>query len=274
MKIPIRKFACGFAGLVMLAGPILTAQTPSIVADQPIGPRFEGGASGGFGAHTPVTGAPYSALRTTTRLQTLANGSTITHTNQVKLARDSSGRTYTEELPSATETGRGPARSFVRVFDPVSRTATSWSSNSKQATVVHFPEEGQFRGSRGPAAAGDTAGVGRFRGGNNQAANVESLGSKTINGIVVQGTRTTRVIPAGQNGNSEPLTITHETWYSSDLKLEVQRTDTDPRFGTITVEVTNIDRSEPSAALFQAPANLTVKELTPGQRRGGFEAAP
>jgi hypothetical protein len=273
MRIPVAKFVCGVAGLVVLAGPMLMAQTPSIAGEHFVGPRFEGGGFGGFGAHTPVTGAPYSALRTTTHVQTLANGSTVTHTNQVKLARDSSGRTYMEELPSTTETGRGAARSFVRVFDPVSRTTTSWSSNSKQATVVHLPEEGQFRGARGPAGSGETAGVGRFRGGNNQTANVESLGNKTINGIVVQGTRTTRVIPAGAQGNSEPLTITHETWYSSDLKLEVQRTDTDPRFGTTTVELTNLDRAEPSAALFQAPAGFTVKELTPGQRRGGFEPA-
>lgn len=274
MRIPIGKSVCGFAGLVLMiaAGPMVAAQTPSIaVGGHEFAGGFEGGpGADGFGAHTPVTGAPYSALRTTTHVQTLANGSTITHTNQANEARDSSGRTYFATVPSTTQT-TGPQRSFVRVFDPVSRTVTSWSANSKQATLVHLPEEGQFRGAHG-AAAGETAGVGRFRG-NNQTANVESLGSKTVNGIVVQGTRTTRVIPAGAQGNSEPLTITHETWYSSDLKLEVQRTDTDPRFGTTTVEVTNIDRAEPSAALFQAPEGFTVKEITPGPHRGGFVAA-
>jgi hypothetical protein len=273
MKIPISKSVYGIAGLVLMlaAGPILVAQAPSIAGEHPIGPAFDGGGRFGGFRSGPVTGAPYSALRTTTHVQTLANGSTITRVSQEKLARDSSGRTYMETLPSATGEG-GPQRSFVRVFDPVNRTATSWSANSKQATVVHLPEEGQFRGARG-GAAGETAGVGRFHG-NGQAPTVESLGSKTINGIVVQGTRTTRVIPAGAQGNSEPLTITHETWYSSDLKLEVQRTDTDPRFGTTTTELTNLNRDEPSAALFQAPEGFTVKELTPGQRRGGFEAAP
>jgi hypothetical protein len=273
MKIPGSKSVCGIAGLVLMVavGPALRSQAPSIAAEHPIGPAFDGGGRfGGFGAHAPVTGAPYSAVRVTTSVQTLANGSTITHVSQEKLARDSSGRTYMAELPSATNQG-GSQRSFVRVFDPVNHTATSWSANSKQATVVHQPEEGQFRGARGPAA-GETAGAGRFRG-DGQAPTVESLGSKTINGIVVQGTRTTRVIPAGARGNSEPLTITHETWYSSELKIEVQRTETDPRFGTTTMELTNLDRSEPSAALFQAPEGFTVKEMTPGQRRGGFAAA-
>ena len=180
-----------------------------------------------------------------------------------------------ETLPSP-QAGAGPARSFVRVFDPANREAISWSASSKQATIVHLPEPGQFASVRGAgtyAAAPDAAGVGRFRS-NNQGATTESLGSKTINGLVAEGTRTTRVIPAGAHGNSEALTITHDSWVSGDLKLEVERVDTDPRFGTTTVEVTNISREEPNAALFQAPAGFQVREMTMGARHGGFESAP
>ena len=110
--------------------------------------------------------------------------------------------------------------------------------------------------------------------GDAQPANVESLGSKTISGVVADGTRTTRVIPAGAQGNDQPLTITHESWVSSDLKIEVMRTETDPRNGTTTVEVTNLNRAEPAASLFQAPAGYTVQEHTPGRHGPSFNPAP
>jgi hypothetical protein len=272
MKILRGGCVCGVASLsfALAATVAVTAQAPGVGVEHGFGPGFAGSEFHGFGMRTPVTGAPYSAIRTTTSVQTLANGSTITHTNQVKEARDSSGRTYMETLPEAAATG-GAARSFVRVFDPVSHESISWSANTKQATIVHLPEPGQFAGPRG-LAGGDAARAERFAE-NNQAVTKETLGSKTINGIVVEGTRTTRVIPAGVHGNSEALTITHDSWVSPDMKLEIERVDTDPRFGTTTVEVTNVSRDEPSAALFQAPAGYQVKEMTMGGRRGGLEAA-
>ena len=274
MNIPNGRVVFVVASLALMLGvsPVLVAQAPNLEVGRGRGAGFEGGGFHGFGMHTPVTGAPYSALRTTTHVQTLANGSTITHTTQVKEARDSSGRTYVETLPS-TQAGEGPSRSFVRVFDPVNRVSISWSAESKQATVRHLPDPAQFANARGPRAADAAAGPGRFHGMN---ANVtkESLGSKTINGVVVDGTRTTVVIPAGAHGNSEALTVTHDSWVSSDLKLEVERVDTDPRFGTTTMEVTNLSREEPSAALFQAPAGFAVKETTMGVRRGGFAPEP
>jgi hypothetical protein len=257
---------------------MLTAQAANVGVEHGAGPgiagEFDGGGFHGFGMRAPVTGAPYSAIRTTTRVETLANGSTITHTSQVKEARDSSGRTYLESLPSAAEGGQ--AHSFVRIFDPVNRVSISWSSNAKQATLVHLPEPGQFAGARGMPAgenAGANEGLARLRG-NSDGVTTEALGTKTINGAVADGTRVTRVIAAGKMGNSEALTITHDNWVAQDLKLEVERVDTDPRFGTTTVEVTNLSREEPSPALFQAPAGFQVKETTMGARRGGFEAAP
>lgn len=259
---------------VLAVGAMLQAQNPSIAVggEHPVGAGFEGGGRFGSGFHgAPITGAPYSAVRTTTHVQALANGSTVTHTSQVQEARDSSGRTYVASLPGATQ-GSGETHLFVRVFDPVNRESISWSLNSKQATVMHLPEASQMHGARGPQG-GEAAGAGRFHR-NGEAPTVEQLGSKTINGVVSEGTRTTRVIPAGAQGNSEALTITHETWVSQDLKIEVERVDTDPRFGTTTMEVTNLSRAEPNAALFQAPAGYTVKETTMGQGRRGFTAAP
>lgn len=268
---------CGF--LFAVAGLALAVSAaPALNAQRGFGGGF--GRGGGFGEfHGQVTtGAPFSATRTITHTQTLTDGTTITHTETIKEARDSEGRTYTERLPQSQAGGEGPlGRSFVRVFDPLSHTSTTWSTTSKQATVLHLPDpsqfQGQFHGPRGPEGA--EAG-GPMRGhGNLPAPTVENLGSKTINGVVAEGTRTTRVIPAGAQGNDKPLTVTHESWVSSDLKAEVMRVDTDPRNGTTTMQLTGISRDEPSAALFHAPAGFAVNERTVGGPNGrGFEPEP
>jgi hypothetical protein len=270
---------CGV--LFAVAGLALAvAATPALNAQRGFGPGFgegfgRGEEFGGFHGQV-TTGAPFSATRTITHTQTLTDGTTITHTETIKEARDSQGRTVTQTLPSASEGGSGgpgPLRSMVRIFDPVGHTAITYSPESKQANVLHLPEAGQFRGPRG--ADGDEA-IARFHGTNDwPAPTVESLGSKTINGVVAEGTRTTKLIPAGERGNDKPITITHESWVSSDLKVEVMRVDTDPRNGTTTVELTGISRDEPAATLFQAPAGYTVNERTVGGPHGrGFEPRP
>jgi hypothetical protein len=91
----------------------------------------------------------------------------------------------------------------------------------------------------------------------------ESLGTKTIEGIQVTGTRTTKTIPAGAIGNDKNLVITRETWYSPDLKLVIQSTQNDPRFGQTTYSLTNVQRAEPDATLFQIPAGYKVDKVVP-----------
>jgi len=268
---------CAVAGfaLAVSAAPVLNAQRGIGLG---FGPGFgHGEGFGGFHGQV-TTGAPFSATRTITRTQTLLNGTTVTHTEVIKEARDSEGRIFTQTLPQPATGGEGPhARSMVRIFDPVSHTAITYSPESKQANVLHLPDssqfQGRFHGSRG--ADGDEA-IGRFHGNSNlPAPTTESLGSKTINGVVADGTRTTRVIPAGAQGNDKPITITHETWTSADLKVVVMRVDTDPRMGTTTMQLTNISRDEPAAGLFQAPAGYTVNERIVAGRNGrGFEPEP
>ncbi|HUA91094.1 MAG TPA: hypothetical protein VL991_00930 [Terracidiphilus sp.] len=81
------------------------------------------------------------------------------------------------------------------------------------------------------------------------------------------------IISAPQLFNDVPLTVMHESSVSSDRKIEVMRTDSDPRNGTSAGEPSNISRDKPAASLFQAPAGYTVQEHTPGGHRG-FRAAP
>jgi hypothetical protein len=94
----------------------------------------------------------------------------------------------------------------------------------------------------------------------------EDLGIKTIDGLEAKGTRLTRVIPAGREGNDRPITISNETWFCPDLKIMVASTSDDPRNGTATMELTGIDRGEPDPALFQVPEGYTVKDQNLGKQ--------
>jgi hypothetical protein len=99
----------------------------------------------------------------------------------------------------------------------------------------------------------------------------EDLGTQTVAGVLAQGTRVTRTIPAGQIGNEKPITIMAEHWYSHDLQIVVMSKRSDPRFGETTHTVTGIQRSEPAAALFSVPSDYTVQQSMPrGMGRHGM----
>ena len=91
-------------------------------------------------------------------------------------------------------------------------------------------------------------------------ATTEDLGSQTMQGIAVTGTRTTRTIPKGQIGNDAPISIVTEVWTSPELKTVVYSKRTDPRMGEQTFQLTNISRSEPGPSLFTVPSGFTVTD--------------
>jgi hypothetical protein len=83
--------------------------------------------------------------------------------------------------------------------------------------------------------------------------------------VVAEGTRYTHTIPAGAIGNEKPIVITTERWYSSDLQTVVMIRRSDPRTGETVFTLSNIQRTEPDASLFQVPADFTVTQGRPGR---------
>ena len=90
-------------------------------------------------------------------------------------------------------------------------------------------------------------------------AKTESLGTKTIEGVNVEGTRTTFEIPAGQLGNAKPIQVVSEKWYSPELKVVVMSRHVDPLAGEHVFKLVNIKRAEPSADLFAIPAGYRIE---------------
>jgi len=86
------------------------------------------------------------------------------------------------------------------------------------------------------------------------------LERKVLEGIPVEGRKTTTTIPAGQVGNEQPLTIVSEEWRSPDLNVLVMTRHSDPRTGDSTYRLINIIRAEPDRSLFMVPPDYEIKE--------------
>jgi len=224
-----------------------------------------------------VKGAPFSAVATSETTQTLADGNHITRKTQTNLYRDSQGRFRKEvTLPAIGPlAASGRPHSFVVISDPVAGTTYVLEPDQKVARLMPGPGEMGVRTKGGP---GGNALYRNFKESAGATAKTESLGTQTIDGVNLEGTRTTRTIPAGEIGNEKPITVVSERWYSADLQMDVKSTHADPRFGDTTYTVTNIQRTEPAASLFAVPSDYTV---TAGKNKmfiqrfnGGPEAPP
>ena len=99
-------------------------------------------------------------------------------------------------------------------------------------------------------------------------AKEEALGTQTMEGLKVEGKRTSHTLAAGAIGNDRPLVTVSERWTSPDLQVLVRMSTKDPQNGETSYRLTNLSRAEPAASLFQVPADYTVREA---QQRIRFE---
>jgi hypothetical protein len=271
--------------LVLAAASCAVAQEKADVIYQTAGQVAV--ASGGFDrASGPVLGAPYSATITNESVQTLADGNRLVQTSTGTTARDSQGRTRQDTaLPAIGNLSAANAPHLIFIHDPVAQ--TSYTLNLTEKTAQKMP-------AFPPLAGSTTGGVGgtvtiRAVEGNGaplpppdalstamdvpapgvffekhlitseqDQGNTEDLGSQTMEGVLVNGARTTHTIPAGQIGNERPITIVTEVWTSPDLKTVVYSKRSDPRIGEQTFRLTNIVRTEPSPSLFTVPADFKI----------------
>ena len=243
-------------------------------APPPFGERMELLGFGGMRGGKVVTGAPFSAVAVSETTQTLADGNHIARKTQSNIFRDSQGRVRRE----ITLAGFGPLaasgqpKSFVVINDPVAGVTYLLHPDKKTAEEMGKPFAkmgGAMREAmRNKMSARQQQEIA------NGNLKKEDLGTQTIAGVTAQGTRMTRTIPAGQIGNEKPITIVHERWYSPDLQTVVMSKNSNPWSGETTYTLTNIQRSEPDAALFSVPSDYTVTQGRQGLRRMRRNQAP
>jgi hypothetical protein len=95
---------------------------------------------------------------------------------------------------------------------------------------------------------------------------VSPLPPREIEGLRVNGERTTWVIEAGKLGNEKPIQTVREVWTSPELMLTVMSRDFDPRQGEETYRLKAVKRGEPDAALMRVPPDYEQRGRPPRER--------
>jgi hypothetical protein len=246
----------------------------------------------------PVTEAPYQAEKVARSVQTLSDGTVITHETRGLIARDAQGRMREDlyQVHSGNVNGRETdlALQSATVGDPVAHTMLIWTGEkTKIAMKMELPTMPKsamsamlaapppppppggvrstvrpiFDTTLPPGNAGATVSmpssppIGGVRTGTKDQVHTEELGQQSIEGVLVTGKRVTTTIPIGEVGNDRPIVVVHEEWRSPELKIVVKTIDTDPRTGEQTMELQGLSRADPDPALFQAPAGYQVKDM-------------
>ena len=248
---------------------------------------------------TSVPNAPFIADAETEFTQVLGDGNRIERRYSSMIARDSQGRTRREEEialvgPLAVN---GPSPRLVTILDNVA--GHSYTLDEKQRIAFRNPmvmtklREGHAFGfayhadQTGAATwVRESDGTGTWTAavkpsvtinavpgqrviqGDAAASKVttESLGTRSVEGLMAEGIRTTSTIPAGAIGNVMPIEVVSERWYSRELQMPVLITRKDPRSGDSVYRLRNIVRSEPPADLFVVPSDYEVR----GGQLGGI----
>ncbi len=288
------------AALLFACGSALLAQQHDVVFTTGVAPGMPGGmmsntfafVAGELVGGSPVKGAPYSGNAVTENTQTLADGNHIVNRTTAAVYRDGEGRERREQsLPNIGGFApQGAPATTVFISDPVAGTNYSLNPDDKTALKLPIPQLGMMPpmppGARGEAhimvqrvgvggpmpgmAAGSGPQMMVFGKSATGAAPappaVDQLGTKVVEGVQAEGTRTTITIPAGQIGNDKPIQIVDEVWRSPDLQVIVHSEHSDPRMGSTVYSLQNISRSDPSPTLFQVPADYTVKDAPTFQK--------
>jgi|SRR5688572_18394246 len=232
---------------------------------------------------TPVKNASFLAEAVTEFTQILGDGNRIEHRYVSSIARDSRGRTRREEQIALVGpfASAGAAPRLVTILDPDSGVTYTLDEDQQiafrnraaegavAAKLVEFEKILQARSGTG----GDPRGVPLPQAKKRVTAPqeavtdpaaskvvTESLGTRSIEGVKAEGTRTTTTIPAGAIGNVLPIDIVSERWFSPELQMPVSIRRNYPRSGETIYRLLNIIRAEPPDALFTVPAGYDIRD--------------
>jgi len=229
---------CGVVAIVVAGAPAVRAQ-----------------AGGGIFV-TPIPNAPFFGTVRVERTDVQPNGNTLQLWSEREIARDNEGRIYNEYRPFVpTTTKTIPDAVMIHLYDPQNR-----------MTEYLYPEQKTYRMmilNRPPATdtPDDFASPTATASPASEFTRREDLGDRTITGLQVHGVRVTQTLAAAVSGTGQEVTVTNEYWYSEALRLNLETKHNDPRSGSVTMMVTQIDRREPSAALFGVPAGYTMADV-------------
>ncbi|SPE39266.1 conserved exported hypothetical protein [Candidatus Sulfopaludibacter sp. SbA3] len=214
----------------------------------------------GIGQAGPVANKPFSGVETRHMTQVLSDGTRVERSDTSNFYRDAAGRMRAES-PLRVLIYDSVAK-MVYDLDPKNRTYTKRTDAADSVSIAvvnggtyEHSNSGNVSSSPSHVDLGIPAHAKR-----DVRTVTEDLPRQFLNGISVRGSRVTSTIPAGVFGNDRDMKVVTERWFSDDLQLLVKSTNSDPRFGTTTYELSNIVHGPPNPVLFQVPGDYHEKE--------------
>jgi len=264
----------GMVGIAVVSSAMLASVAYAQAGDAPctigVNSMFGYGISNGSNRHEIKA---FTAKIKSTFEQRLPDGNMVQGSMHFIAARDSTGRTRNEMAMQCHrgEDGKPVLEKQISVNDPKEMTMLYWheggmydSTADRKATLSRInvqpvvprpkptPEE---IAARRKAAEAQQPPRSEFK--------TEKLGTRNIAGIEAQGSRTTRIIPPGEEGNELQLVLIDEYWRSEELGLTMMAIHDDPRRGRSVQEVEEVNTNEPVAALFHPPEGYKIVEIKP-----------
>jgi hypothetical protein len=199
----------------------------------------------------PLPNAPFSATVQTEWTKYLADGSTQFTRNHRLIARDGLGRVFQERRMFGPKGSPIESQLWrIELAEPSTRTVAYCDTRTHVCELRAYVAPPAVTP---PAARPFANGSGSFV--------TENLGSQTLNGLDLIGTRETQTISPLVTGSDRPIVVVKEFWFSRLLGVNVLTTRNDPRSGKEVFTVTDIRRGEPDVSLFALPADARVVDL-------------
>ena len=218
----------------------------------------------GVGVHipgvfvTPIAGAPFSGTVEIISKELLPDGSTRTRQTVNHIARNSAGVIYNERRRLVAPAYQGePSLLSSHIYDPQTRISTFLDPRTRLARQTVLKQAPRNMENNAPQTLVPTV--------RRPNLTTTDLGTETVAGLQLHGTRKERLVPASLSGTGKDITITDEYWLSAELNVYLIIRHNDPRSGEQTVGIVDISRSEPDPATFQIPARYKVVDETPAE---------
>jgi hypothetical protein len=208
-----------------------------------------------------LAGGPFSGRKIFQQDQELSNGTKISRQTPTVMTYKNSAGSMRVEWPFRKPNNCPPEWELPLQVEFIDAVA---GYHYVLDTVHHVAHRGPIEITRGkpapttPRAAAQAPPI-PSPDSNRPRSSTEPLGNTVIDGVAVEGSRTTTVYPAGSRmGNDRPVTTTSEVWGSPELGAPLFRKSNDPRSGDEKSAYFDIDRNEPNPALFQVPADYQI----------------
>lgn len=208
----------------------------------------------------PLANAPFTATVTAEWTRKLEDGGTVTTSNHRMVARDSSGRIFQERRFFALGGDKKTTPiSELDFSDPnlhelyicIPHLLVCRLHNYAATVEFHLPQPGELPEGRGNLTR-------------------EDLGKSTLEGVEVVGTREILTLNPSTVGNSKPLSVVKEFWYSPQLGINLLVKRIDPRHGTQIFSVSDVKLAAPAPGIFQLPQGYAIQDV---RTQAGQQAA-